>query len=74
MLTAVSSLSSRRARTLGGGVLAEVGLLVTAEEALGLGLGSRAAGELLVEADDLLHADGIGGGTNGLGSTSAQSE
>ena len=40
--------------------------LVAAEEAAGLDLGGGAAGELLVEADDALHADGIGGGADGL--------
>ena len=53
--------------TLGGGVLAtEVLVLVTTDEALGLDLGGGATGKLLVEVDDALHADGIGGGADGL--------
>lgn len=54
-------------RTLGRGVLAgEVLSSVTTENAGGLGLGSRATGELLVEVDDALHADGVGVRTKGL--------
>lgn len=40
--------------------------LVLAQNALGLGLGGGSSGEFLVEADDALHADGIGSGANGL--------
>ena len=58
-------------RTHGRGVLAEVGLLVAAEETLGLGLGGSASRELLVEADDLLHADSVRGRPNSLIPTSA---
>jgi hypothetical protein len=60
--------------TLGGGILAKVGLLVTSEEALGLGLGSWAAGELRVEVHDLLHAHGIGRGADSLDSMSAKAQ
>ena len=48
-------------RTHSGSVLAEVSLLVAAEEALGLLLGGSASRQLLVEAHDLLHADSIRG-------------
>lgn len=40
--------------------------LVSAEEAGGLDLRSRSPGELLVEVDNTLHLDGIGGSANGL--------
>ena len=53
-------------RTLAGRVLAEVLSLVATEEAAGLDLGGGASGELLVEADDALHAEGVGGGADGL--------
>lgn len=52
--------------TLARRVLAKVLGLVPAEEAGGLDLRSRTPGELLVEVDDALHADGIRGSTNGL--------
>ena len=58
-------------RTLAGRVLAEVLSLVATEEAAGLDLGGGASGELLVEADDALHAKGIGGGADGLRLSSA---
>jgi hypothetical protein len=60
--------------THGGGLLAKVRLLVPAHEALCLRLGSRSAGELLVEAHDLLHAHGIGGRANGLVHVSHRSQ
>lgn len=41
-------------------------VLVTSEKTLGLNLGGSATGELLVEVDDTLHADGIGGSANSL--------
>ena len=41
-------------------------LRIASEKALGLGLGSWATGQLLVEAHNLLHADGIGRGANSL--------
>jgi hypothetical protein len=47
-------------------VLAEVLGLVSAEETLSLDLGGGTSGELLVEADDTLHADSIRSGANGL--------
>ena len=53
-------------RTGGGSVLAEVLGLVAAEEALGLDLGGGTSGELLVKADDTLHAQGIRSGANRL--------
>jgi hypothetical protein len=53
-------------RTPSGRLLAHVLLLVAAEEALAVGLGSWATGQLLVEAHNLLHADGIGRGADGL--------
>lgn len=53
-------------------VLAHVLLLVASEKTLGLGLGSWATGQLLVEAHDLLHADSIGGGADSLFCKSAQ--
>jgi len=51
---------------LSGRVLAKVLGLVLAPEALGLVLGSGTTGELLVEGDDALHGDSIGGTANGL--------
>jgi hypothetical protein len=54
-------------RTHSRGVLAHVLGLVASEETLGLDLGGGAAGELLVEAHDLLHADSIGRGADCLG-------
>lgn len=48
------------------GVLAEVTGLVAAEKTLGLDLGSGTTGELLVEADDTLHTQGVGSSANGL--------
>lgn len=56
----------REHRTLDGRVLAEVLGLVSAEEALGLDLGGRTTGKFLVEADDTLHAQGIGSSANCL--------
>ena len=53
-------------RTPAGSVLAHVLLLVATEKTLGLNLRSSTTGELLVEAHDLLHADGIGGGADSL--------
>lgn len=53
-------------RTLASGVLAEVLGLVSAEETLSLDLGGGTSGELLVEADDTLHADSIRSSANGL--------
>jgi len=49
-----------------GRVLSEVLLLVPAEEALGLRLGSRTTRELAVEVDHSLHADSICCGTKTL--------
>lgn len=43
--------------------------LVATEKTLGLNLGGGATGELLVETDDALHAQSIGGGTDGLKET-----
>ena len=43
-------------------------MLVSLEEALGLRSRGRAARELLVEGDNPLHARGISGTANGLGS------
>lgn len=40
--------------------------LVLAPEAGSLDLGSGTAGKLLVEGDDALHGDSIGGTANGL--------
>lgn len=54
--------------TLGRCVLSKVCLLISAQQALCLGLGSWSSGQLLVEAHHLLHADGIRGCANGLGS------
>jgi len=51
---------------LASGVLAEVLGLVSAEETLSLDLGGGTSGELLVEADDTLHADSIRSSANGL--------
>jgi hypothetical protein len=51
-----------------GLVAAHVAELVPLEEAASLGRGSRAAGELLVEADDSLHAGGVCGTADGLAS------
>lgn len=48
-------------------VLAKVLGLVTAQNASGLNLGSRAPGKLLVEVDNALHGDAIGVGANSLG-------
>jgi hypothetical protein len=53
-------------RTLASGVLAEVLGLVSTEKALSLDLGGGTSGELLVEADNALHADSIRSGANGL--------
>lgn len=54
-------------RTLRGGVLAvEVLGGVAAEQTLALGLGSRTAGQPLVELDDVAHLDGVGVGTKDL--------
>ena len=53
-------------RTLAGRVLAEVLSLVASEETGRLDLRSWASGELLVEANNALHADGIRGRTDGL--------
>lgn len=55
----VALLAKENNLTSSGRVLSEVLLLVPAEEALGLRLGSRATGELAVEVDHSLHADGI---------------
>ena len=66
------SISILGAHTHSRGILAKVGLLVAAEESLGLGLGGSAARQLLVEAHDLLHADSIGGGADSLFCKSAQ--
>ena len=55
------SISVLGAHTHSRGILAKVGLLVAAEESLGLGLGGSAARQLLVEAHDLLHADSVRG-------------
>ena len=52
--------------TLSSRVLAEVLGLVSAEKTGGLDLRGGATGELLVEVDDTLHADSIGGGANRL--------
>jgi len=41
-------------------------VLVSLDEALGLGSRGRATGELLVESNNPLHARGIGGTANGL--------
>lgn len=53
-------------RTLPCRVLAKVLGLVSTEEAGGLDRGSGTTGELLVEVDDALHAEGVRGSTNGL--------
>jgi hypothetical protein len=54
-------------RTSSASVLAvHVTVLVSLEEALGLGSRGRAARELLVESDNPLHARGISGTANGL--------
>lgn len=53
-------------RTLCARVLAEVLRLVLAPETLGLHVGGGTTGELLVEADDTLHADSIGSSADGL--------
>ena len=53
-------------RTLGGRVLAEVLGLVSTEKTRGLDLGSGTPGKLLVEADDTLHANGIGSSADSL--------
>lgn len=57
---------SRVCRTSRRWILAEVPGLVAAEETLGLDLGGGTSGEFLVEADDTLHANGIGSRANGL--------
>ena len=57
---------SQLSHTLRGRVLAEVLLLVAAEEALRLDGGSRTTRELLVEVDNTLHAEGIRSGANCL--------
>lgn len=62
----LAELSRGNVRTLATGVLAKVLGLVSAEETLGLDLGSGTSGKLLVEADDTLHADSIRSGANGL--------
>jgi len=53
-------------RTPSGRILAHVPLLVAGEQSLGLDLGRGATGQLLVEAHDLLHADGVGRRADGL--------
>jgi hypothetical protein len=54
-------------RTGSASVLAvHVTVLVSLEEALGLGSRGRATRELLVESDNPLHARGISGAANGL--------
>jgi len=59
--------TSSRKLTHGASVLAvHVTVLVSLNEALGLGGRGRATGELLVESNDPLHARGIGGTANGL--------
>ena len=53
--------------THGASVLAvHVAMLVSLEEALGLGSRGRAARERLVESDNPLHAGSISGTANGL--------
>lgn len=52
--------------TLDGGVLAKVLGLVPAERAASLNLRSGSTRELLVEADDTLHAQSVGGRANRL--------
>ena len=52
--------------TLDGGVLAKVLGLVPAERAAGLDLRSGSTGKLLVEADNTLHAQSVGGRANCL--------
>lgn len=54
--------------TLRRGVLSKVLGLVSAENASGLDLRGRSPREFLVEGDDTLHLDGVGGGANGLDS------
>jgi len=59
--------ASCRELTHGARVLAAgVAVLVSLDEALGLGSRGRATGELLVESNNPLHARGIGGTANGL--------
>ena len=60
MLSAGQSLTHRR------WLVAEVAVLVSLQQTLGLGLGSGSAGQPLVEAHDLLHANSIGGSSNRL--------
>jgi hypothetical protein len=62
----LSASTESEVRTPRGRVLAHVSLLVAGEQSLGLDLGSGATGKLLVEAHDLLHADGVGGRADGL--------
>lgn len=56
-------------RTRDGGILAEVTGLVATEETLGLDFGGGTTGELLVEADDSLHAQSVRSSANGLSIT-----
>ena len=67
----LSSQAATDVLTPSGWVLAHVLLCVASEKTLGLRLGSWATGQLLVEVDDLLHADGIGGRADGLVGVSA---
>jgi hypothetical protein len=72
-LGSVTRLHQNRPHTLRRRVLAKVLGLVSAEKAGGLDLGGRAAGKLLVEVDDALHAKSVRGSTNGLHPWSANS-
>jgi len=59
--------TSYRELTHGARVLAAgVAVLVSLNEALGLGSRGRATGKLLVESNNPLHARGVGGTANGL--------
>lgn len=58
--------------TLPRRVFAKVLGLVSTEKAGGLDCGSGTTGELLVEVDDALHAECVGGSTNGLHPVSQQ--
>ena len=58
-------------RTPSRGVLAHEPLLVPSKKAAALRLRRWAARKLLVEADDLVHANSIGGGADGLSAVSA---